>query len=465
MWPCSGNRPLASYHLSAQIIKRSQGRSAVAAAAYRAAARMTDGQGTVHDYSARRGVAHAEVMAPDHAPAWMRDRERLWRAIEDGEKRRDAQLAREINMALPHELTDAQRLELVRGFVAEQFVARGMVADVAIHQPVREKGDDPRNHHAHVMLSLRQANRDGFHRTKTREWNSDDALKEWRAAWANWQNAALGRGGHLAQVDHRSLATQRAEAARAGDRVRAAQLDREPEIHIGPRAMKVVERGVRPDSRDRAAGPVRARDRLRPGEFERSVTRVYVDEGEGERNWLKRQFADRKTVERREYRDRAKRIVRYTVIDHGTRFEANMRRIERNCERMEKNLARLQQKAARLRDRRHWLTQQELEWQQYLRRLHWEREQAERRRLWKKKQDEAAVYRAMFRVDHVKKRSRLADGLIRQIDAVLAGLLGIRERQLGRLRSGRGRAAARPRPAGGRPGRARSRNGPSRPGP
>lgn len=349
-------------------MKRSAGHSVVAAAAYRAAARLKDGRtGTVHDYSKKRGVAHAEVMTPAAAPAWMQDREQLWSHVEASEKRRDAQLAREINMALPHELTDEQRLELVRGFVAEQFVSRGMVADFAIHTPVRERGDDPRNHHAHVLLTLRKATAQGFHRTKTREWNADDLLKGWRAEFATRQNQFLGRHGFAARVDHRSLAVQREEAERAGDRPRAVMLDRVAELHVGPRAMKAVYSGRHPKSRDREQGPVRRR--MRPGEWTRTTERVFIDDGEAESNWLKRQFADRKTVERREYQDRARRTVRYTVIDHGTRLEANVRRLEHNCDRWARQLERLQQKVARFRNRRHWLTQQELEWQQYAKRL------------------------------------------------------------------------------------------------
>jgi hypothetical protein len=405
-------------------------------------------------------VAHAEIMAPAQTPAWMKDRQKLWAHVEGSEKRRDAQLAREINLALPHELTDEQRLDLVRGFVAEQFVNRGMVADFAIHQPVRERGDDPRNHHAHILLTMRKASAEGFHRTKTREWNSDEMLKVWRADFADRQNRALGRFGHIARVDHRSLAAQREEARRDGDRGRAVMLDRLAELHVGPRAMKAVYNGHRPKSRDRESGPERKPGTLRAGEWRHTTERLYVDEGEGEGNWLKRQLADRKTVERRAYQDRVRRVVRYTVIDHGTRLEANLRRLEQNCDRWAKQLDRLQQKVARFRNRRHWLTRQEIEWQQRLRQLQWEKAQNEKRRLWKKKQDEAALYRAMFKVGHVRKRRVLADLVIGQVDSLLAGLLGIRERQLGRHRHldmNRARQQGQDRSRG----RARRRSGPT----
>jgi hypothetical protein len=109
-----------------------------------------------------------------------------------------------------------------------------MVADVAIHRPVADKGEDPRNHHAHILLTLRRATAQGLHAVTTREWNSRDMLKAWRVAWAAYQNDALRRHGHRSVVDHRTLDAQRLEATDRGDRARAAVLDREPELHVGP---------------------------------------------------------------------------------------------------------------------------------------------------------------------------------------------------------------------------------------
>lgn len=207
----------------------------IAMAAYRAGARLADERrGIVADYSRRRGVAHAEILVPDGAADWLRDRGKLWNCVERLEGRRDAQLAREINIALPHELDDGQRLALVRAFVREQFVALGMVADVAIHRPVADKGEDQRNHHAHILLTLRRATAQGLHAVKTREWNSRDMLKAWRAAWAAYQNETLRRSGHRSVVDHRTLDAQRLDARNVGDHARAAVLHREPELHVGP---------------------------------------------------------------------------------------------------------------------------------------------------------------------------------------------------------------------------------------
>jgi hypothetical protein len=238
-----------SYHLSAQVVQRSKGRNVVAMAAYRAGAKLEDrGSGRVADYGRKRGVAHAEIMAPEGSADWLRDRERLWNGVEAMEKRKDAQLAREINLALPDELDAAGRLELVRGFVQSQFVAHGMVADVAIHEPVAERGDDPRNHHAHVLLTMRQATSEGLRAVKTREWNSDSLLQSWREAWAEMQNLAFERAGHRERVDHRTLAAQRDEARQRGDRVKAVELDRVAEIHIGPKARQIDGRIARKES-------------------------------------------------------------------------------------------------------------------------------------------------------------------------------------------------------------------------
>lgn len=256
-----------SYHLSAQPVKRSEGRSVIAMAAYRAGARLADERrGIVADYSRRRGVVHAEILIPDEAADWLRDRTKLWNCVERLEGRCDAQLAREINIALPHELTDGQRLALVRAFVREQFVALGMVADVAIHRPVVEKGEDPRNHHAHILLTLRQATAQGLHAVKTREWNSRDMLRAWRAAWAAYQNDALRRCGHRSVVDHRTLEAQRSEVVDRGDHVRAAVLDREPELHVGPEVVarerrRTYERAVPFSDSVRIARNVRRLDR------------------------------------------------------------------------------------------------------------------------------------------------------------------------------------------------------------
>lgn len=210
----------------------------------------------MHDYARRGGVAHEEIIAPENTPEWMKDRDALWNAVEATEKRKDAQLSREVQLALPHEISSAQRLALVRGFVSREFVARGMIADIAVHEPHRQ-GDD-RNHHAHVMLTLRELTADGFG-NKNRAWNAREAIEQWREAWATAINRALERAGHEQRVDHRTLEAQRAEVAVKAEQARAvndnrtahvmefeaARLDRDPEPKIGHIAMALERRGER----------------------------------------------------------------------------------------------------------------------------------------------------------------------------------------------------------------------------
>ena len=142
---------MAIYHLSIKIISRGKGgKSAVAAAAYRAAEKIhNEYDGMTHDYTRKGGVVHTEILLPENAPAEYADRAVLWNAVEKIEKAKNAQLAREIEIALPVELTREQNISLVREYVNRHFVAAGMCADFAIH----DKKDG--NPHAHIMLTMR----------------------------------------------------------------------------------------------------------------------------------------------------------------------------------------------------------------------------------------------------------------------------------------------------------------------
>ena len=137
-------------HATVSIIQRSKGRSAVAAAAYRSGTKLTnEWDGLTHDYTHKTGVVHSEIMLPTHAPPEFADRSTLWNSVEQIEKARDSQLAREVEAALPRELTREQQLALVRAYVKDNFVDKGMCADFAIH----DKGTG--NPHVHIMLTVR----------------------------------------------------------------------------------------------------------------------------------------------------------------------------------------------------------------------------------------------------------------------------------------------------------------------
>lgn len=200
-------------------------------------------------------------MAPPNTPEWMLQREALWNAVERVEKRHDAQLCREVQLALPHEIGKAAQLELVRGFVERAFVSNGMVADIAIHASHR-KGDR-RNEHAHVMLTLREITKAGFGK-KDRSWNDRALIGQWREEWAERVNYALARAGRDERVDHRTLEAQRRDAERQAIEARASNdneraqaleveaiaLNREPQPKIGHIAMALERQGQRTERGD-----------------------------------------------------------------------------------------------------------------------------------------------------------------------------------------------------------------------
>jgi ATP-dependent exoDNAse (exonuclease V) alpha subunit len=212
---------MAIYHLRAKIISRSKGQNTVAGAAYRSgghsathAAAYRSGEklrdertGRTFDYGRKQGIVHTEIIAPKNAPDWAYNRETLWNTVEHTEKRKDAQLAREIEISLPRELSHEQRAELVRAFVKEQFVNRGMIADIAMHCPKASDGKD--QPHAHIMLTLRPLKPDnsGFG-NKERAWNEHALLENWREQWATAVNQALANADSGERVDHRTLNAQ-----------------------------------------------------------------------------------------------------------------------------------------------------------------------------------------------------------------------------------------------------------------
>lgn len=219
---------MAIYHFSAKMISRAAGSSALASAAYRSASRLHDERlDRHHDFSNKSGVVHSEVMLPEGAPECLSDRETLWNEIEAVELRKDAQLAREIEFAIPREMTKGQGIELARDFVREEFVSRGMIADLNIHWDIG--ADGVAKPHAHVMLTTREVGEDGFG-AKNRDWNATSLLEKWRERWADHVNERLAALDIDARIDHRSLEAQGIEL--------------EPQHKIGPAASRMAEQGL-----------------------------------------------------------------------------------------------------------------------------------------------------------------------------------------------------------------------------
>ncbi|WP_448657776.1 Ti-type conjugative transfer relaxase TraA [Sphingomonas sp. CJ99] len=219
---------MAIYHFSAKVISRAAGSSALAAAAYRSASRLHDQRlDRHHDFSNKAGVVHSEVMLPDGAQEYLSDREELWNAVEAAELRKDAQLAREIEFAIPREMTKAQGIELALDFVRDEFVQRGMIADLNVHWDIGVDG--LAKPHAHVMLTMREVGDDGFGR-KNRDWNRTDLLEKWRERWGEHVNQRLAELDIDARIDHRSLEAQ--------------GIDLEPQHKIGPAATRMAGQGL-----------------------------------------------------------------------------------------------------------------------------------------------------------------------------------------------------------------------------
>jgi Ti-type conjugative transfer relaxase TraA len=247
---------MAIYHLAMKPISRGGGRSAVAAAAYRSAERLTNERdGLTHDFRHRRGVEHSEIILPKGAEAdFARDRSRLWNEAEAAEKRKDGRVAREIEVALPHELDADERLALAREFVQGLADRYGVVVDLAVHSP--HGGTDVRNHHAHLLLTTRKVEKDGLGEKSEFELEnkklaalgrptSHDQLRDVRADWEERANRHLGGLGQDIRIDHRSH--------------QARGIEIEPTSHMGVHATQMERRG-------------------------KSVTRGRLDQDQGRRN-------------------------------------------------------------------------------------------------------------------------------------------------------------------------------------
>jgi MobA/MobL family. len=235
MTPCNpSGGDVAIFHASVKTFSRGRGQSAVAAAAYRAGVQLHDELGgKTQDYRSRSGVLASFIVLPNNAPSWMADRAMLWNMAEWREKRKDSVLARELEVALPHELTPAARERLVRNMAQWLIDRYGVAVDAAIHTP--ERAGDDRNHHAHIMFTTRAVIPEGFG-DKTRILDTKKTgsaeVQDIRQAWQDLANAELAAAGARARIDRRSHAEK--------------GLDVPPQIHVGVNAVGMARRGVEP---------------------------------------------------------------------------------------------------------------------------------------------------------------------------------------------------------------------------
>ncbi len=232
---------MAIYHLTMKPVSRGQGKSAVAAAAYRSGQKITNERdGLTHDFTRKRGIVHEEIILPEDSKAeWAKDRSQLWNAAEFAEKRKDARVAREFEISLPHEMDDAQRLALARDFshhIADKY---GVAVDLTIHRP--DKDMDERNHHAHILVTTRKVGEQGLGEKSDFELEnkklaalglptSHEQLRVLREEWELKANRALAIAGHDIRIDHRSH--------------RDMGLEIEPTQHMGVHATQMERRGL-----------------------------------------------------------------------------------------------------------------------------------------------------------------------------------------------------------------------------
>ncbi|MUZ76192.1 Ti-type conjugative transfer relaxase TraA [Agrobacterium vitis] len=232
---------MAIYHLSSKPISRASGRSAVASAAYRCAVRLTNERdGITHDFTRKQGVEHCEIMLPESVSAdWAKDRSALWNAAERAERQKNSRVAREFEIALPHELSAEARLAATREFAQHLANRYGVAVDFAIHAP-HEQGDI-RNHHAHVMTTTRAVTEDGLGgKTNLERKNSslladgiattDMQLRDIRQSWEQIANRQLTREGLDIRIDHRSHSER--------------GLEIEPTEHMGVHATQMQRQGM-----------------------------------------------------------------------------------------------------------------------------------------------------------------------------------------------------------------------------
>ncbi len=228
---------MAIFHHSTSIIKRSSGKSAISAAAYRSGEKITDYKsGNNYDYTRKSGVDYSVILSPVPAinkNAWLKNRSELWNLVEAEEKRADAQLAREVTIAIPVELSRENKIDLVKEYVQSNYVDRGMIADINFHHL---NGNNP---HVHIMLTMRELIvEDGSARfgNKNRSWNDKNLATEYRKNWEVIANRYLSEAGKRARIDCRTLEAQ--------------GIIRVPQIHLGAKASAMKSKNIKTDRGD-----------------------------------------------------------------------------------------------------------------------------------------------------------------------------------------------------------------------
>ena len=227
---------MAIYHFSVKTISRSDGRSAVAAAAYRSGEKLIDHRyGKEQDYTQKSGVEFTNIYAPENTNPELLDRNQLWNEVEKVERRKDALLAREFEIAFPQELTQSQRQAMLDDLCQDLVKRHGVVVDAAIHAPHTDGGSDDRNHHAHIMFTTRAIDAETglFSSKKYRDFSRDNGTQtvcHWREHFAGLANRHLENAGHAARVDHRSYKEQ--------------GLELEATTHEGPEITQLRRKGI-----------------------------------------------------------------------------------------------------------------------------------------------------------------------------------------------------------------------------
>lgn len=249
---------MALYHFCVKQIARSKGHSALAAAAYRSGEKLYDRYyGEEQDYTRKGGVVESMILLPEHVPRRLSDRETLWYEVECHEKRKDAQLAYSFDIALQNELTLEENREILLRFVNENFISRGMICDIAIHDPERKEGVEP-NPHAHILVPIRPVDEDGEWGAKrkhvpvrdeegnpvldengkpkmdnpfTTDWGRAETLEEWRRNWEIIVNEKFGEKHLSCHVCHQSNEDRGTEEA--------------PQLHEGSAVRQMERKGIK----------------------------------------------------------------------------------------------------------------------------------------------------------------------------------------------------------------------------